>query len=105
MTDSDIPPPLLLPDEIHQAVRPGTALLRLETTHSRQGVLDGAWWPRTRHVEQEVPALVAALTEHLRPHHPGRSGRHRVGRDPDQAGHRRPGRPPRLLPPSATTPY
>ncbi|MEU8431891.1 DUF5994 family protein [Streptomyces sp. NPDC029216] len=67
MTDSDIPPPLLLPDEIHQAVRPGTALLRLETTHSRQGVLDGAWWPRTRDVEQEVPALVSVLTEHLGP--------------------------------------
>ncbi|MET9917325.1 DUF5994 family protein [Streptomyces filamentosus] len=69
MADSDIPPPppMLLPDEIHRAVRPGTALLRLETTHSRQGVLDGAWWPRTREVEQEVPALVSVLTEHLGP--------------------------------------
>ncbi|MFF9913616.1 DUF5994 family protein [Streptomyces sp. NPDC013457] len=69
MVDPDIPPPppLLLPDAIHEAVRPGTALLRLETTHSRQGVLDGVWWPRTRDVEQEVPALVAALTEHLGP--------------------------------------
>ncbi|MFJ5709992.1 DUF5994 family protein [Streptomyces sp. NPDC093105] len=69
MADSDIPPPppLLLPDEIHQAVGPGTALLRLETTHSRQGVLDGAWWPRTRDVEQEVPALVSVLAEHLGP--------------------------------------
>ncbi|MBB4982185.1 MULTISPECIES: DUF5994 family protein [Streptomyces] len=67
MANSDIPPPLLLPDEIHQAVRPGTALLRLETTPSRQGVLDGAWWPRTRDVEQEVPALVSVLTGHLGP--------------------------------------
>ncbi|MEU3655688.1 DUF5994 family protein [Streptomyces sp. NPDC032161] len=69
MADSDIPPtpPLLLPDAIHQVVRPGTALLRLETTRSRQGVLDGAWWPRTRDVEQEVPALVSVLTEHLGP--------------------------------------
>ncbi|MFF5449130.1 DUF5994 family protein [Streptomyces sp. NPDC012888] len=69
MADSDIPPtpPLLLPDEIHMAVRPGTALLRLETTHSRQGVLDGAWWPRTRDVEREVPALVSVLAEHLGP--------------------------------------
>ncbi|WP_327668107.1 MULTISPECIES: DUF5994 family protein [unclassified Streptomyces] len=69
MTDADIPLPTtrLLPDAIHQAVRPGTALLRLETTQSRQGILDGAWWPRTRDVEKEIPPLVAALTEHLGP--------------------------------------
>lgn len=69
MAHSDIPhpPPGLLPDAIHAAVRPGTALLRLETTRSRQGVLDGAWWPRTRDVAKEVPALVSALVEHLGP--------------------------------------
>ncbi|MHC5701072.1 hypothetical protein HHX38_18615 [Streptomyces sp. PKU-MA01144] len=69
MADSDIPHPSpgLLPDAIHAAVRPGTALLRLETTRSRQGVLDGAWWPRTRDVAREVPALVSALVEHLGP--------------------------------------
>lgn len=69
MTDSDTPqtPPLLLPDAIHQAVRPGTAVLRLETTSSREGVLDGAWWPRTRHIETELPALIRVLTEHLGP--------------------------------------
>ncbi|MFJ3500489.1 DUF5994 family protein [Streptomyces sp. NPDC090135] len=69
MTDAGTSPtsPLLLPDEIHHAVRPGTALLRLETTRSRQGLLDGAWWPRTRDVEREFPPLVTALTEHLGP--------------------------------------
>ncbi|MCX4642203.1 MULTISPECIES: DUF5994 family protein [unclassified Streptomyces] len=71
MADSDahIPhtPPLLLPDAIHQAVKPGTALLRLETTSSREGVLDGAWWPRTRNIEAELPALISVLTEHLGP--------------------------------------
>ncbi|MFF8275370.1 DUF5994 family protein [Streptomyces lateritius] len=69
MPDSDVPHtrPMLLPDAIHKAVRPGTALLRLETARSRQGVLDGAWWPRTRDVEQELPPLVAVLTEHLGP--------------------------------------
>jgi hypothetical protein len=69
MTDPDTPqtPPLLLPDSIHQAVRPGTAVLRLETTSSREGVLDGAWWPRTRHIETELPALIRVLTEHLGP--------------------------------------
>ncbi|MFE9633347.1 DUF5994 family protein [Streptomyces sp. NPDC006463] len=67
MADSDIPhtPPLLLPDAIHQAVKPGTALLRLETTSSREGLLDGAWWPRTRDVETELPALISVLTGHL----------------------------------------
>lgn len=68
MAESDTPtPPKLLPDEIHRAVRPGTALLRLRTTHSREGVLDGAWWPRSRDVATELPALIEALTAHLGP--------------------------------------
>ncbi|MCX4981887.1 DUF5994 family protein [Streptomyces sp. NBC_00572] len=68
MAESDMPtPPQLLPDEIHRAVHPGTALLRLRTTHSREGVLDGAWWPRSRDVGTELPALVRALTTHLGP--------------------------------------
>lgn len=70
MADPDTPPtPRVLPDEIHQAVRPGTALLRLETTGSRDGTLDGAWWPRSRDVTVELPSLIAALTEHLGPIH------------------------------------
>lgn len=48
-------------------VNPGTALLRLRTTHSREGVLDGAWWPRSRDVAAELPALIQALTTHLGP--------------------------------------
>ncbi|WP_327415210.1 DUF5994 family protein [Streptomyces sp. NBC_01233] len=69
MADSDTPrrPPLLLPDAIHQAIKPGTALLRLETTQSREGLLDGAWWPHTRDIEAELPALISALTEYLGP--------------------------------------
>ncbi|MFF9013410.1 DUF5994 family protein [Streptomyces sp. NPDC014870] len=68
MAESDTPtPPRLLPDEIHRAVKPGTALLRLQTTHSREGVLDGAWWPRSRDVPTELPALIQALTAHLGP--------------------------------------
>ncbi len=69
MADPDIPrtPPLLLPNAIHQAIKPGAALLRLETTQSREGLLDGAWWPRTRDIETELPALISALTEHLGP--------------------------------------
>ncbi|MBB3078026.1 hypothetical protein FHS41_004533 [Streptomyces violarus] len=57
----------LLPDAVHQAVRPGTAVVRLETTHERQGVLDGAWWPRSRDIAAELPGLVSALTEYLGP--------------------------------------
>ncbi|MGG8409055.1 DUF5994 family protein [Streptomyces sp. 12297] len=69
MADSDTPhtPPLLLPSAIHQAIQPGTALLRLETTQSRKGLLDGAWWPRTRDIETELPALISVLTGHLGP--------------------------------------
>ncbi|GGP85103.1 DUF5994 family protein [Streptomyces melanogenes] len=68
MAESDTPtPPGLLPDAIHRAVKPGTALLRLETTRSREGVLDGAWWPRSRDIAEELPALITALTEHLGP--------------------------------------
>ncbi|MDT9691062.1 DUF5994 family protein [Streptomyces sp. P9(2023)] len=68
MAESDTPTPQkLLPDEIHRAVKPGTAVLRLQTTHSREGVLDGAWWPRSRDVVTELPALIEALTAHLGP--------------------------------------
>ncbi|CAM5573202.1 DUF5994 family protein [Streptomyces narbonensis] len=68
MAESDTPtPPKLLPDGIHRAVNPGTALLRLRTTHSREGVLDGAWWPRSRDVATELPDLIRALTAHLGP--------------------------------------
>lgn len=68
MAASDDPTPSkLLPNAIHQAVRPGAALLRLETTQSRQGLLDGAWWPRSRDVTAELPALITALTAYLGP--------------------------------------
>ena len=68
MSDADTPREAkLLPDAIHHAVKPGTALLRLETTHARQGVLDGAWWPHSREISAELPSLITALTEHLGP--------------------------------------
>jgi hypothetical protein len=68
MVDSDTPGGSgLLPSAVYEGVRPGTALLRLETTRSREGSLDGAWWPRSRDVSAELPALVSALTEHLGP--------------------------------------
>jgi hypothetical protein len=68
MAHSDTPhPPKLLPDAIHRAVKPGTALLRLETTGSRQGILDGAWWPRSRDIGSELPGLITALARHLGP--------------------------------------
>jgi hypothetical protein len=68
MSDPDrLPDSGHLPSAVFQHARPGTALLRLETTGSRQGALDGAWWPRTRNIAAELPALVAALTRHLGP--------------------------------------
>lgn len=58
----------LLPDAVHQAIsRPGTAVVRLETTHDRKGALDGAWWPRSRDIAGELPDLVSALSEYLGP--------------------------------------
>ncbi|GHI88746.1 DUF5994 family protein [Streptomyces xanthophaeus] len=68
-TDAGTPrtPPLVLPDAVHEAIKPGTALLRLETTRSREGLLDGAWWPRSRNIETELPALISVLTEYLGP--------------------------------------
>ncbi|MCU7827374.1 DUF5994 family protein [Kitasatospora sp. DSM 101779] len=59
--------PGLLPDRFRQAAKPGTVLLRLETTQSREGALDGAWWPRSRDIGAELPGLITALTEHLGP--------------------------------------
>lgn len=78
MTDSNIPPPSPAAPacETHQAVKSGAALLRLETTRSRNG-LDGAWWPRTRAIATELPTLI---------NRPGTSGR-----SPAWAGTRPPG--------------
>ncbi|MGW0598558.1 DUF5994 family protein [Streptomyces sp. NPDC002776] len=68
MSDSGSPRVTRLPpDAVHQAVRPGTAVVRLETTQDRQAVLDGAWWPRSRDITAELPSLIAALTEHVGP--------------------------------------
>ena len=67
MSDSGSRMTRLLPDAVHDTVRPGTAVVRLETTRDRQGLLDGAWWPRSRDVTAELPALITALTEYLGP--------------------------------------
>ncbi|MYV48189.1 hypothetical protein GT031_22045 [Streptomyces sp. SID2888] len=68
MTGSDARPVSRhLPSGVHEAVQPGCALLRLETTQAREGVLDGAWWPRSRDIGAELPALLSALIGHLGP--------------------------------------
>nr|WP_042383192.1 DUF5994 family protein [Streptacidiphilus melanogenes] len=46
---------------------PGAVALRLETTASRLGVHDGAWWPRSRDLAVELPALITAVTPHVGP--------------------------------------
>ncbi|MEV6653860.1 DUF5994 family protein [Streptomyces sp. NPDC051219] len=66
--DSGTPTPLLLlADTIDQPVVPGTAVLRMETTSSRVGLFDGAWWPRSRDIEAQLPGLIKALTDRLGP--------------------------------------
>lgn len=68
MPDPDSRPPAgFLADGVHESMRPGTALLRLTTTHERAGILDGAWWPRSRSLTAELPGLISALTERLGP--------------------------------------
>ncbi len=39
----------------------------LGLAHDRRGVLDGAWWPYSRDIAAELPALISALTEYLGP--------------------------------------
>ncbi|MFD9392226.1 DUF5994 family protein [Streptomyces sp. NPDC060000] len=48
-------------------MRPGTAVLRMETTPRRTGTFDGAWWPRSSDLAGQLPALLAALTARLGP--------------------------------------
>ncbi|MFI9809581.1 DUF5994 family protein [Streptomyces sp. NPDC052301] len=68
MAVSDPPPPAgLLADGVDESLRPGTAFLRLATTHDREGVLDGAWWPRSRDPATELPGLIAARSARLGP--------------------------------------
>ncbi|GAA1140738.1 hypothetical protein GCM10009664_06730 [Kitasatospora gansuensis] len=55
--------------------------LRLERTRGRDGLFDGAWWPRSSDLSAELPDLISALSAH-----PGGRIR-RVGIDP--AGWRR----------------
>jgi len=67
MTDAKSHVTKYLPDTDQKAAGPGTAFVRLETTHERRGVLDGAWWPRSRDIGVELPSLIAALTDYLGP--------------------------------------
>lgn len=41
--------------------------MRLATTQTREGPLDGAWWPRSRDAGDELPRPIAALAEHPGP--------------------------------------
>ncbi|MFI1396021.1 DUF5994 family protein [Streptomyces sp. NPDC020681] len=65
---ADLPRPVrLLDDTSNQPVEPGVAVLRMETTSSRVGLFDGAWWPRTRNIETQLPSLITALAARLGP--------------------------------------
>lgn len=45
------------------------ARVSLEPNGSRQGMLDGAWWPRSRDPVPELSALIGALTDLIGPVH------------------------------------
>ncbi|MEU2623258.1 DUF5994 family protein [Streptomyces sp. NPDC007157] len=56
----------LLADTSGEPVLPRTPELRLQTT-KRAGTFDGAWWPRTRDLRGQLPALLTTLTARLGP--------------------------------------
>ena len=58
---SSYPPPLRA-DALGAPLLPR---LLLESTLSRTGMFDGAWWPRSRRIRVELPDLITALTAHL----------------------------------------
>ncbi|AZS83672.1 hypothetical protein ELQ87_04700 [Streptomyces griseoviridis] len=57
----------LLADTCGVPVVPGTAVLRWETTATRTGAFDGAWWPRNRDLASQLSELLDALTARLGP--------------------------------------
>ena len=57
----------LLPDAAAWPSSPDAVVLRLETTRSREGAVDGAWWPRSRDLAEQLPGLITALTPHIGP--------------------------------------
>ena len=44
---------------------PPAPRLRLDPTLSRQGLLDGGWWPRSLDPQAELPVLIAELDSRL----------------------------------------
>jgi hypothetical protein len=60
-------PEMLLPNSTGWPTEPGAVAVRLETTRSRQGAFDGAWWPSSRDLGEQLPGLIAALTPHIGP--------------------------------------
>ncbi|GAA0642890.1 DUF5994 family protein [Kutzneria viridogrisea] len=58
---TSFPPVQAVPDQ--DATHP--LRLRLRSADSHTGPLDGAWWPRSRELTVELPALGAALAERL----------------------------------------
>ncbi|MEI5098665.1 DUF5994 family protein [Streptomyces sp. PmtG] len=67
MTGDPAGPAKLLADTQTHLAAPGAAVLRMRTTPRRDGTFDGAWWPRSRNLETQLPDLVRALTERLGP--------------------------------------
>jgi Family of unknown function (DUF5994) len=65
------PAPITTPASTATAVRPGTAdgaaRLRLKPDAPLSGHVDGAWWPRSRDLPAEMPALIAALGDRVGP--------------------------------------
>ncbi|MGY0485770.1 DUF5994 family protein [Streptomyces sp. WG-D5] len=65
MSDDLVRPVVLSAGEETRGIAPGTALLRLATSPRRDGTFDGAWWPRSRDVDSQLPDLIRSLSERL----------------------------------------
>jgi Family of unknown function (DUF5994) len=53
-----------IPDTGAETTKPDSRLV-FPPSPTAQGVVDGSWWPRTRHPAAELPALIAAVTDRL----------------------------------------
>ncbi|MGH3642180.1 MAG: DUF5994 family protein [Mycobacterium sp.] len=51
-------------DKAHPAT-PGGVRLRIKPAHQSRGIVHGAWWPRSRELGTELPALLTTLSPRI----------------------------------------
>src|SRR4051794_39358339 len=66
-TDRTSPYPLFQAPGLLGPVDRRAARFSLDPSLSHTGMFDGAWWPRSRDLGRELPALIAALHRRIGP--------------------------------------